>query len=302
MSDQSIGLLGLGNMGLALARRLLGQGATLHVYDPNRQALDRAQALGAIAHGSCRAVGDTAQILIACVPTVDISADVATQAAAGTAVRYYVEMSTIGPDAATALERLLGTKSIGFIDAAVSGGAEAAIAGTLAIMVAGRPESVSAVRTVLDRISGQVFVIGERAGQAQAMKLVNNLLAAANMANAFEALVLGVKLGLDPATMVTVINAGSGRSMALVERRSRAILSGRFDSGPKIALLHKDIGLALEAAQASGFPLAHAPSLMGAATLWQRAVAQGMAADDVSALIRVVENAAGAVVRSSSDA
>jgi 3-hydroxyisobutyrate dehydrogenase-like beta-hydroxyacid dehydrogenase len=293
---ESAGLLGLGNMGAALAQRLLAQGTALHVYDPNHAALARAASLGAVVHGSCQSVADAAAIVIGCVASVSISADVAAQAAAGSAIRCYVEMSTIGPDAARSLDSVMTKKSIGFIDAAISGGAAAAIDGSLAIMVAGRPQPLSEVRSLLGRISERIFVIGDEPGQAQSMKLINNLLAAANMANAFEALVLGVKLGLEPAQMVRVINAGSGRSMALVERRVAAILSRRFDSGPKIALLHKDIGLALEVAGAAGFPLAQAPALTGAATLWQRAVERGMESEDVTALIRLVEDAAGVVV------
>jgi 3-hydroxyisobutyrate dehydrogenase-like beta-hydroxyacid dehydrogenase len=283
-------------MGSALAQRLLSQAVQLHVYDPNRAAVEVAASLGAAAHASCRSVADTAAILIACVASVPVSADVAAKAAEGAKIRYYVEMSTIGPEAARALDSLMAARSIGFIDAAVSGGAAAAVEGTLAIMVAGQPKSINEVRAVLGRISDRIFVIGNLAGQAQSMKLINNLLAAANMANAFEALVLGVKLGLEPAQMASVINAGSGRSMALADRRVHAILSRRFDSGPKIALLHKDIGLALEVARAAGFPLEAAPSLAGAATLWQRAISKGMGAQDVTALIRIVEDAANVVV------
>jgi 3-hydroxyisobutyrate dehydrogenase len=296
MSEGAVGLLGLGNMGFALAQRLLSQGARLHVYDPDQPTMLRAQSLGAIAHSSCRAVADEAGVVLACVPTVEISAAVAAQAATGAAIRHYIEMSTIGPDAARSLQEICDANAIGFIDAAVSGGAASANAGTLAIMVSGRAACLVAVRTVLERISSRIFVIGEQAGQAQSMKLINNLLAAANMANAFEALVLGVKLGLDATTMVQVINAGSGRSMALADRRVNAIMSRRFDSGPKIALLHKDIGLAFDVARAHGFPLAATPSLTGAASLWERAAARGMAEEDVTALIRVVEDASGVVV------
>src|SRR3546814_2897009 len=130
------------------------------------------------------------------------------------------------------------------------------------------------------------------------MKLINNIVAAANRASAFEALVLGRKLGLDGAEMINVLNAGSARSMALVERRASAILSGQFDSGPRIGLLHKDVQLALDAATEVGLSLKAIPTLDGAAQLWAEAERLGMAGQDVSALIRVVEERAGVTVRS----
>src|SRR3546814_452243 len=135
---------------------------------------------------------------------------------------------------------------IAMIDAAVSGGSPVARQGALVIMLAAPAKTVEAVRPVLARLAGAIVVIGEQPGQAQLMKLINNIVAAANMASAFEALVLGRKLGLDGAEMINVLNAGRARSMALVERRASAILSGQFDSGPRIGLLHKDVQLALD--------------------------------------------------------
>ncbi|MDB5687667.1 MAG: hypothetical protein JWR77_2256 [Rhizorhabdus sp.] len=294
------GFVGLGNMGGAIAERLLAQGVELHVHDPSLAASDRAAALGATLHGSPRAVADAAETVFGCLPTVAVARHVLLGADGiieGTMVRRYLEMSTIGPAAAAQHAAAIAERGLAFVDAAVSGGAAAAISGTLAIILAGDADALAAAAPLLGLISDRRFPIGERAGQAQAMKLVNNLLAAANMATSFEALTLGVGMGLDPAAMVEVINAGSGRNTGLVDRRVAAILSRRFDSGPKIALLAKDIELAFDHATAVGFPLAAAPALGGMAELWRRAVAAGMAGDDVSALIRVVEDQAGLCVR-----
>lgn len=290
------GFIGLGNMGGAIAERLLRQGVELHIFDVNAAAAGRAAAIGAIAHRSPRAVADAAETLFGCLPTVAIARDVllgADGVVQGKAVKRYLEMSTVGPNAAAAHGAATAEHGITLIDAAVSGGAAAALAGTLAIILAGDPAELAAANPLLAAISEKRFVIGDRAGQAQAMKLVNNLLAAANMATSFEALTLGVGMGLDPAAMVEVINAGSGRNTGLVDRRVAAILSRRFDSGPKIALLAKDIELAFEHATEIGFPMEAAPALSGMAELWRRAMAGGMADDDVSALVRVVEDRTG---------
>jgi len=295
------GLIGLGNMGGAIAERLLGQGVTLHVCDLDPVALDRARLLGAIVHPTPQAVADTVSTVIGCLPTVPAARHVLLGPdgiVGGAAVRYYAEMSTIGPAAARDHAAAAADKGCHFIDAAVSGGSAAALGGTLAIMASGDPAGMQNVQPLFTRLTDRLFIVGDSPGQAQAMKLVNNLLAAANMATSFEALTFGVSLGLNPAIMVDVINAGSGRNTGLVDRRVAAILSRRFDSGPKIALLAKDIDLAFGEAKACGFPLDAMPALQGMSQLWQRAVDAGMASDDVSALIQIVERAAGVQVGS----
>lgn len=281
-------------MGGAIAERLLREGVILTVYDRDPTCLARAGSAGAVVAGSAREVALVSETVFTCLPTVAIASDVALREIAGAAgVRFHVELSTIGPAAATELDRELAKTGIGYIDAAVSGGAAAALTGDISLMVSGADAAVDAVAPLLDCISRRIFRIGARPGQAQAMKLVNNLLAAANMATSFEALAIGTSFGIAPETIVDVVNASSGKSTGLVDRRVAAILSRRFDSGPKIALLAKDIELAFDQAEQCGFPLTAAPSLTGMAELWRRAMAQGMAGDDVSALIRVVERAAG---------
>ncbi|ALR20391.1 NAD(P)-dependent oxidoreductase [Sphingobium baderi] len=297
MSETAIGLLGLGNMGAAIGDRLLDVGTPLLVHDLDPLAMQRLEERGARTTSSAREVADGAAVVIASLPTVKVSRSVAAEVAAGSRVHHYIETSTIGPDAAREIAGIMATQGVEFIDAAVSGGAPVARQGALAIMLAARAEARIAVRPVLERLSTSIFDIGDQPGQAQLMKLVNNVVAAANMASAFEALVMGTRLGLDAKVMIDVLNAGSARSMALVDRRASAILSGRFDSGPRLGLLHKDVQLAVEAAATVDFPLDAAPTLIGAAQLWEKAVQAGMAEDDVSALIRVVEEQAGVEVR-----
>ena len=293
-----IGLIGLGNMGGAIAQRLLEQGVELFVCDLDRDACERARAQGAVICALPADVADRAAIVIGCLPTVRAVEGVLNGpdgVLQGQAISHYVEMSTIGPaSAAQHAARAEGRCS--YVDAAISGGSGAAAAGQLVIMLAGQPDALAEIAPLVDILSSRHFVVGDKPGQAQAMKLVNNLLAAANMANSFEALTLGVAMGLRPEKIVEVVNVSSGQNTGLVERRVNAILSRRFDSGPKIDLLIKDIDLAFRQAAAIDFPVDALPSLTGMAQLWNRAASSGMGTDDVSALIRLVENAANVEV------
>jgi 3-hydroxyisobutyrate dehydrogenase len=297
---ESVGFIGLGNMGAPIAERLVAAGMKVHVHDLDAQAAARLAQLGAIVESSAKAVADAALTVCTCLPSIKASGSAvfgANGVSAGQRIRYYVEMSTVGPHAVRAAEARLAERRIATLDAPVSGGAAGARAGTLAIMIAGSQEVRDAVRPILAAISSRIFEIGDAPGQAQTMKLVNNLLAAANMATSFEALALGTKLGLSPSKIVEVVNASSGRNSGMEDRKTGPILARRFEGLGAIALLEKDIGLAFDMARDAGFPVSALNAFTGMAKLWNAAVAQGMAGEDVTALIKVIERAAGIEVR-----
>ena len=294
------GFVGLGNMGGAIAERMVRQGIRLHVHDLNALAMQRLAELGAVSSPSAKAVADTVEIVFTCLPTVEASESAVfgtNGVAAGGRVRIFIEMSTVGPEAVRSFERRLSTRGVGTLDAPVSGGAAGALAGTLAIMVSGAPDVRDAVLPILNAISSSVFVIGDGVGEGQSMKLVNNLLAAANMASSYEALVLGTRLGLVPEKIVEVVNAGSGKNTGMDDRRTKAILNRKFEGLGKIALMQKDIALAFKVAEEAGFPVSALHAFTGVAKLWETGIAEGMAGEDVSALVKVVERAAGMEVR-----
>ncbi|MDP3138953.1 MAG: NAD(P)-dependent oxidoreductase [Burkholderiaceae bacterium] len=304
-----VGMIGLGNMGGAIAEHLAAGGLVdLHVHDRSADAARRMGDRGATVHGSARQLADAASVVITCLPTLAASRSAIFDAegmVAGVAARYWIEMSTIGPDAMKSIVAELGARqwgvsgdaSGGVMDAPVSGGAVAARNGTLAVMVSASAPVREALDPVLSAISSRVIDISTVPGDAQTMKLINNLLAAANMANSFEALALAVKLGLAPEKVVEVVNAGSGRNTGMDDRKTSAILSRKFEGLGKIGLLEKDIALAFQVATQSGVELADLPALSGMAQLWQQAAAQHMSGEDVSALIKVVERAMGLEVR-----
>ena len=152
------------------------------------------------------------------------------------------------------IAQALQARNIVQLDSPVSGGVAGAEKGTLAVMVSGPRADFDLLTPVLGVI-GKVFFIGERSGSAQTMKLANNLLSATSLVATSEAVVMGVKAGLDPAVMIDVINAGSGRTTASEGKFPRAILPRTFDFGFATGLMLKDLRLCLEEAEALGVPM-----------------------------------------------
>ena len=295
-----IGFLGLGQMGAPMAERLFGPDVELRVFDPRPEAVAPFVARGAVACGSPREVADAASIVLACLPSGEVS-EVAALGPEGVvrghAIRVYAEMSTIGRPAMERIAAGLAARGIAAVDTPITGGPPGARAGTLALMVAGAADAVATLRPFLERIGKRLFVLGERPGQGQVMKLVNNLLIAANMVSAFEALAMGAKAGLDPDAMVDVVNAGTGRSFVTSDMMP-AVLSRRFGFGAAIAVVDKDVHLGLEEARALGVPMW---GVEQAARVWRFAATQGMAKDDISELARLMERWAGAEIRGRED-
>ena len=291
-----VGFIGVGVMGGPMAKRLLERGFQLIVHDANPAAIKRLTSLGARAAKSPREVADRAQTVLVSLPTPQIVRAVALGddgVIRGRAVKVFVDLSTTGSIVEKEIARALAARRIDTVDAPISGGAAGAAKGTLAVMVAGTPRAVAGVRDLLD-VFGKVFVVGGRAGQGQIMKLLNNLLSTTALAVTCEAFVAGAKAGLDADMMVAVLNAGSGRNSATMDKIPNAVLPRTFDFGFPIAGACKDIGLAIDECQAMGLPM-----LVGSAArqLWQFAYAQGGGKRDMTTLITYLEPWAGVEVK-----
>jgi 3-hydroxyisobutyrate dehydrogenase-like beta-hydroxyacid dehydrogenase len=259
-----IGFIGLGNMGFPMARRLLEAGHTVIALDTRKEVLDRMVALGAKPAASPKEVADRAETVMASLPTPDVVMNVATGpdgVIEGQRGRRFVDLSTTGSEMARRVCVLLGARAIVQIDAPVSGGVSGAEKGTLAVMASGPRADVEAVKPALEVI-GKFFFIGEQPGAGQTMKLANNFLSAAAMAATSEAMVMGVKAGLDPRVMLDVINSGSGRNTATESKFPKNILPRTFDLGFTNGLMAKDVGLALSEAKALGVPMEMAEAVM----------------------------------------
>jgi len=288
-----IGFVGLGQMGGPMSRRLLAAGHRLVVHDARAEATAALVAEGAEAAGSPAEVAARAEVVLVSLPTPQVVREVALGAEGlvhGSALRIYVDLSTTGQPVAVEVAAALAGRGIVTLDAPVSGGVRGAVEGTLAVMVAGPAAALESVRPVLEAF-GRVFHVGERAGLGQLMKLANNFLSATAIVATAEAVVLGAKGGLDPATMLDVINASTGRNTASEDKFPRQVLSGRYAAGFTTGLLTKDLGLCAAAAAALGVPM---PVAAEVHARWQAAVAEVGADADITAIVRCVERAAGA--------
>jgi 3-hydroxyisobutyrate dehydrogenase-like beta-hydroxyacid dehydrogenase len=291
-----IGFIGLGNMGFHMARRLTEAGHKLTVYDTRPEAMVRLTKLGAAAASSPREVADRNETVLASLPTPDIVLAVATGkdgVIEGRKVRRFVDTSTTGSRMATRIAEALAKNNIVQLDSPVSGGVSGAEKGTLAVMVAGPRAEFDLLREMLGVI-GKVFFIGEKPGMGQTMKLCNNILSATAVAASSEAVVMGVKAGLDPEVMIEVINAGSGRNTATEAKFTRAVFPRTFDFGFTNGLMYKDVRLCLEEAEALGVPM-----WVGSAVrqMFQLSATENGSDKDLTTLIKCIERWAGVEVR-----
>jgi len=294
MSDYSF--IGIGRMGANMAKRLLAADFSVTVYDTSAEALEALVAAGASAADSPRAAASASQVAFLSLPTPDIVYSVALGPDGvheGDGLRHVVDVSTTGPQMARRLAAELGEKGITYMDAPVSGGIAGAVNGTLAVMVSGRRDVYEQIEPAL-RQFGRLFFVGEKPGQGQIMKLANNLLAAAAIVLSSEAIVMGVKAGLDPAQMLEVINAGSGRNSATQDKFPRSVLPRTFDFGFATGLSYKDVRLCVQEADQLGVPM-----LAGSVVLQMLGVTQARfgADSDFTSVARVIEEWAGVEIR-----
>jgi 3-hydroxyisobutyrate dehydrogenase-like beta-hydroxyacid dehydrogenase len=296
MAAGRVGFVGVGTMGGRMAARLLDAGFDLIVYDTSEDALAPLLARGAQRSGSPAEVASSVETILASLPTPAVVRTVAlgeNGIAAGSRVKTFVDLSTTGPRVAIEVAKGLSAKGIAAVDAPVSGGPTGARNGTLAVMVS-CPQAVFAHLEPILRVFGKTFLVGERPGMGQTMKLANNLLSATALAITSEAMVMGVKAGLDPRVMLEVINAGSGRNSATQDKFPRTVLPRTFDFGFPNGLLYKDVKLCLDEGEALGVPM-----LVGNAVGQLLAVAkarQGVGAD-ISTIVRCIEEWAGVEVK-----
>jgi 3-hydroxyisobutyrate dehydrogenase-like beta-hydroxyacid dehydrogenase len=290
-----IGFIGLGKMGFPMARRLIEAGHKLTVFDTQKAAMDRLVALGAKAGASPKDIADEVETVMASLPSLQASLEVATGKGGvieGKRVKRFIDLSTVGSRMAVKIHGLLAKKNIVQIDSPVSGGVGGAEKGTLAVMVSGPRAEFEAVKTALGVI-GKVFFIGEKPGAGQTMKLANNFLSATAMVATSEAVVMGVKSGLDPAVMIDVINAGSGMNTASRDKFPRSVLPRRFDFGFATGLMVKDVRLAVEEMRSLGLSMEVAEAV---GRLWEVVIREEGAESDFTAAIKPIEKAAGVIV------
>jgi 2-hydroxy-3-oxopropionate reductase len=296
----AIGFVGLGAIGAPLAGALLEAGYPLVAYDVDETRLDALGSTAVTAASSPREVAERAETVLVSLPTPEVVREVAVGADGlvhGGALRIYVDLSTTGAAVAREVATAFEKRSVGVIDAPVSGGVAGAGARTLAVMAAGSDEAFAQVEPLLRCFGKNVFHVGLEPGQGQVAKLLNNLLSATAMAITSEALAVGLRAGLEPDTLLDVFNAGSGRNTATSDKFPTHVLPRTFGSGFRLALMAKDVELCLAEARAQRVPV-----LVGGVVqqLWTLAAAAGAADADHTEFVRLIEGWTGETVAGTS--
>jgi hypothetical protein len=210
----------------------------------------------------------------------------------GGRVKRFVDLSTVGSQMAVKIHDILAGKNIVQIDSPVSGGVGGAEKGTLAVMVSGPKADYEAIKGALEVI-GKPFFIGTKPGSGQTMKLANNFLSATAMVATSEAVVMGVKSGLDPKVMIDVINSGSGLNTASRDKFPRSVLPRSFDFGFATGLMVKDVRLAVEEMRSLGLSMEVAEAV---GRLWETVIKEMGPDSDFTSAIVPIERAAGVMV------
>lgn len=294
---EKLGFIGTGAMGAPMALRLQANGNSLIACDTNASVSSELAAAGIAIAKTPAEVASEADIVFVCLPSPDVVREVAFGANGildGKRAKIYVDMSTTGADTARRVARKLREHGITSVDAPVSGGIRGASEGTLTIMVSGDRGSYDRVLPLLKILGKKIFFVGATSGQAQTAKVINNLLAATAMISSCEAMVMGVKAGLNPQTLLEVINAGSGRNMATADKFPRSILPRTFDNGFKTRLMYKDVKLCLDEAEQLGVPMWVASTVKQVCGF---AAAQGRPEEDFTEVIKYMEQWVGVEVR-----
>jgi 3-hydroxyisobutyrate dehydrogenase len=290
-----VGFIGLGAMGGAMARNLIEAGVPLVVHDIDASKTAR---LNAEVAASAKEVAAKSERTIVIVETTEQAQSVI---AGGDGIAHGAKpghivicMATIDPFAARALADGLAAKGIAMIDAPVSGGTGRAQSGELSVIVGGAPDVIAKCEDLFAIMGNKTFHVGPL-GSGLAMKLVNNMLVQVNTVAVAEAMVLGVKAGLDPKTIYDVVRVSTGASAAW-ELRVPRILQGDFVPGGTIDISYKDQELETAFAKRLGVPL-----LLANVTqqVYQMARAQGLNKQDGAAIVKVFEQLAGVTVRGS---
>ena len=284
-----VGVVGIGNMGLGLALRLRDAGQAVQVHDIDRARCALAASAGAVIRATpAQAAAGCALLVVVVVDAAQTDAVLfgADGAAAALAPGAAVMLCpTLGPADVERLAQRLHGLGLGCIDAPMSGGPARARDGQMSLMVACSDALWARFEPLLRHLAARLFRIGQQPGDGARTKLVNNLLAAVNLAGAAEALALAGRLGLDPARTLAVIEQSSGQSWIGSDRLARA-LAGDFAPRAHTTLLAKDSGLALAMAAQAGLPAP--PMGSAAAALFQAALAAGYGAEDDARLLSLL--------------
>jgi len=293
MAGRRVGLIGLGAMGSGMAGSLRRAGADVHVCD----ARDGVAAAFAAQGGT--ACKTPAELAARCEVVVSVVVNAAQTEAvlfgagegdgsggAAAAMKpgsVFVMCSTVDPNVSIAFERRLEAMGLHYVDAPISGGAAKAASGEMTVMGAARDAAWSVAEPFLNAMAAKVYRLGDRAGNGSKVKIINQLLAGVHIAAAAEAMALGLREGVDAAALYDVITHSAGNSW-MFENRMAHVLAGDYTPLSAVDIFVKDLGLVLDTARATKFPL---PLASTAHQMFMQASTAGYAKEDDAAVIKI---------------
>ncbi len=298
--ENEVGFIGLGNMGMPMACRLLEHDVTVVGFDTRANAVkSKFVAAGGRWADSSAEIASRCAMVLASLPTPKAVEAVTSGPGGlleGAGIKTFIDLSTTGPLVAKEVAETLAARNIDVLDAPVSGGVHGALRGGLTVMVSGKEQTFSQAEHLLRMIGKNVFYVGAGAGMGQLMKLINNLLSATALAATCEALCVGIKGGLDPRTMLSVLNASTGNSSATQHKVPECVLPGK-PIGFGLDLSLKDISLCVEAGEAMQIPMWSGNTTR---QIWRHALATGGADQDMMDVARCIEGWAGVKLQGAS--
>ncbi len=283
----NVGVIGLGAMGSGMARSLRRHGSQVHVFDVRAEAAQAFAADGGVACASPAELASQCSVIVSVVVNAAQTESVLFgEGGCATAMErgsVFVMCSTVDPNWSIALEARLAALGIFYLDAPISGGAAKAASGEMTMMTAGKPEAYAVAGPLLDAMAAKVYRLGDQAGAGSKVKIINQLLAGVHIAAAAEAMALGLREGVDPKALYEVITHSAGNSW-MFENRMAHVLSGDYTPLSAVDIFVKDLGLVLDVARASKFPL---PLSSTAHQMFMQASTAGFAREDDSAVIKI---------------
>ncbi len=285
MSD--VGVIGLGAMGSGMAKSLRRAGHAVHVCDARSGVAEAFAREGGVAGATPAEVGRLCPVVVSVVvnaqqtDAVLFGPDGAASAMAAGSV--FVMCSTVDPNWSIALEARLESMGLLYLDAPISGGAAKAASGDITMMTAGKPAAFERCAGLLEAMASKVYRLGDRAGNGSKVKIINQLLAGVHIAAAAEAMALGLREGVDAAALYEVITHSAGNSW-MFENRMAHVLKADYTPLSAVDIFVKDLGLVLDTARASKFPL---PLASTAHQMFMQASTAGYAKEDDSAVIKI---------------
>ncbi len=290
---KTLGVIGLGSMGMGAACSALRNGVATWGCDPRPEARQAFAAAGGQAVASAAELAAHCEVVLVLVVNAAQTEEVlfgdqgiATRLAADSVV---VCSATVDPALPPVWEQRLAGHGLWLIDGPVSGGAKKAAAGQMTVMASGRPEGFAAAGDVLQALAGKVYRLGDQAGIGSTVKMVNQHLAGVHIAAACEAMALGMRAGADPAQLYEVICNSAGMSW-MFENRVPHILEGDYRPLSTVNIFVKDLGIVLDAARNLKFPL---PLAAAAHQLYLATAAMGLGGEDDSAVVKYYAALAG---------